>query len=216
VKILAVIPARAGSKRFPGKNLAKLDGQTLVERAIRCVTGIRDWRQTFTLCVSTDSEQIVDEALRVCPEITIVMRPPELAQGEPEGAGGWPAGMVAPGHALGIVPGPFDGVLLLQPTSPLRTCRHIKLALETFAVTSGRNSVISCCGGDYAIGRDNGAIYLANATRFLATKSWGYHNALWLMMSAAESIDVDCELDLLWARDFLQQSNSRRVEVSTA
>jgi N-acylneuraminate cytidylyltransferase len=64
--VLCVIPARGGSKGLPGKNLMKLDGETLVARAVRHAreSGVCD-----KIVVTTDSVEIANEARRVGAEV---------------------------------------------------------------------------------------------------------------------------------------------------
>jgi len=70
---VCVIPARGGSKRFPGKNLAEINGQTLLARAINTVqaAGVRD------VIVSTDCQEIGAEAYRCGARVS--QRPEHLA-----------------------------------------------------------------------------------------------------------------------------------------
>ena len=64
--VLCVIPARGGSKGLPGKNLMKLDGETLVARAVRHAreSGVCD-----QVVVTTDSNDIADEARRAGAQV---------------------------------------------------------------------------------------------------------------------------------------------------
>ena len=64
--VLCVIPARGGSKGLPGKNLMRLDGETLVARAVRHAqeSGVCD-----RIVVTTDSKDIADEALRAGAQV---------------------------------------------------------------------------------------------------------------------------------------------------
>ena len=64
--VLCVIPARGGSKGLPGKNLMKLDGESLVARAVRHAreSGVCD-----KIVVTTDSKDIADEARRAGAEV---------------------------------------------------------------------------------------------------------------------------------------------------
>jgi CMP-N-acetylneuraminic acid synthetase len=73
-RVLAMIPARAGSKSVPRKNLVRIGGQTLIEHAVLQArgTGLID-----RVIVSTDGEEIAEEALRVGAEV--YMRPDHLA-----------------------------------------------------------------------------------------------------------------------------------------
>ncbi|MDA7536855.1 acylneuraminate cytidylyltransferase family protein, partial [bacterium] len=74
MKIICIIPARAGSKGIPGKNLKKVGGTSLVARSILSAKGSSF---PMRIVVSTDSNLIADEACRYGAEVC--MRPPELS-----------------------------------------------------------------------------------------------------------------------------------------
>lgn len=124
-RILGLIPARAGSKGVVGKNSLPLAGRSLVERAVDTAhaSGV-----VARLVVSTDSRAIAQHAERLGAEVPF-LRPAELASDR--------ASMIDVAlHALemlerneGWVP---DALLLLQPTSPLRTPEHLVRATKLF------------------------------------------------------------------------------------
>lgn len=132
--VLAVIPARGGSKGLPGKNLRPLMGRSLVARAIHAAqqSGVVD-----RVIVSTDDAAIAEEGRRMGAEVPFV-RPSELA------------GDAAPmlpvlQHAVQCVEQAgtaVDIVVLLQPTSPLRTPQHVRDAVSRLRET-GADSVVS-------------------------------------------------------------------------
>ncbi len=121
MKILGLIPARAGSKGVPGKNRRLIAGQSLVERTFRTAmdAGILD-----RIVVSTDDFEVLSIAQKIGLEVPFV-RPQELANDS--------ASMIDVAiHALEHLA--VDGyrpaaVMLLQPTSPLRTVSHIRQAV---------------------------------------------------------------------------------------
>ena len=122
-RVLAVIPARSGSKGLPNKNLILLNNKKLVgwpiEAAIK--TGICD----RVIC-STDSSEIAEIAAEYGAEIPF-LRPLELALDET------PTSEVLL-HAIEYFENKsefFDYILLLEPTSPLTTSKDIELAFET-------------------------------------------------------------------------------------
>ncbi len=132
MKVLGIIPARAGSKGVPGKNRRELGGMSLVERTYRVAieSGVLD-----RIVVSTDDFQVLAIAQKIGLEVPFI-RPAELS--------GDGASMIdVVGHTLaeldktGYRPG---AVMLLQPTSPLRTADHIRHA---FALIGGGDSVCS-------------------------------------------------------------------------
>ncbi|MEN9336588.1 MAG: N-acylneuraminate cytidylyltransferase [Bacteroidota bacterium] len=112
MNILAIIPARSGSKGVPGKNTKLLGGKPLlaysIEQALAC--------QLFSrVLLSTDSEQIAAVGMQYGAEVPFI-RPSELASDTASSIG-------VVQHALhfyrerGEV---FDAVCLLQPTTPFR------------------------------------------------------------------------------------------------
>jgi CMP-N,N'-diacetyllegionaminic acid synthase len=111
-RILGLILARGGSKRLPGKNLKPLCGKPLItwsiEAALACTA-------ISTTVVSTDSKAIADVAVDAGARVPF-LRPEVLAQDQSTSAD-------AALHAIDFLTTlgeTFDGVLLLEPTSPLR------------------------------------------------------------------------------------------------
>ncbi len=130
MELLGLIPAREGSKGVPGKNLAPLAGAPLLEWTCAAARGC----PRLTRCiVSTDSPEIAAAAESLGIEVPF-LRPAALAQDET------PMIDVLV-HALDELGDP-DGIVLLQPTSPLRTAEHIDEAIRLF-VDSGADSVVS-------------------------------------------------------------------------
>ncbi len=125
MKRLAIIPARAGSKGVPGKNLRAINGVSLLARAVLTAraTGLFD-----RIFVSTDSADYAAEAERFGADVPW-LRPPELASD---------TALVADAmrHTLDEFAHRgerFDTLALLEPTSPLRTpeiVRETVLAAE--------------------------------------------------------------------------------------
>lgn len=121
--VLGLITARGGSKRLPGKNLRPLGGLSLIARTVEAARGCA---RIDRVVISTDDEAIAAEARKYGAEVPF-MRPPELAGDEA-------SSIDVVLHALdwlaanqGYRPG---AVVLLQPTSPLRTVKHLTQAIE--------------------------------------------------------------------------------------
>jgi len=136
VKYLAVIPARGGSKRIPGKNLAKIGQETLVSHAI--IAGIES-KKVDHVMVSTDSEEIAAEAKRHGIEVPW-LRPSDLS-----GDRAKTVDVLA--HALqkfeeekGYRP---TYVVLLEPTAPLRSGDLIDQAASLIEQNPGADSLMS-------------------------------------------------------------------------
>lgn len=128
-KILALIPARGGSKRLPGKNKRLLGGMPLVLWSISATRGIAE---ICDVMVSTDDPEIAQisaDAGAMAPWL----RPLELATDVA-------TSVDVAIHALDwyeINKSPVDGLLLLQPTSPFRTRTTIQKAIDLFSENAG-------------------------------------------------------------------------------
>jgi len=124
VKVLALITARGGSKRIPDKNLRPFGGVPLVVWSIEVARGLPE---ICDLMVSTDDPaiaKVVTDAGALVPWL----RPPELATDEA-------TSVDVCIHALDwyeMEYGVVDGLLLLQPTSPLRTRDTVERGLGLF------------------------------------------------------------------------------------
>ena len=132
--VLAVVPARAGSKGVPGKNERPLAGKTLVARAAEAAreSGVVD-----RIVLSTDSERIAELGRGAGLEVPF-LRPADLAADES------PMQPVIE-HAVVVLEDRGyrpEVVLVLQPTAPLRTGRHIAQAVRLLRET-GADSVVS-------------------------------------------------------------------------
>lgn len=135
LSILGLIPARAGSKGIPHKNIRLLAGKPLIHYA--CGAARQSQRLTRTI-VSTDGADIAAAARDAGVDVPF-LRPAELA------ADRTPTTEVVR-HALawlaeheGYYP---DMVVLLQPTAPLRQARHIDEAIDLL-LTGSADSVVS-------------------------------------------------------------------------
>jgi CMP-N-acetylneuraminic acid synthetase len=217
-RFLGVIPARGGSKGIPRKNLVSVAGKPLLAYTVEAALGSRLLDRVL---LSTDDEEIAEVGRRLGLEVPF-LRPAELA--------GDDAPMMAViRHAVGRLES-VDGyrptaVVLLQPTSPLRTAAHIDAAIELF-LKEDADSVVSVSeplehpcdmawfdNGTMHLalsaeerwkGRQtypifhfvNGAIYIVK-TELIETSNhpWG-GKAVPFLMSPLESIDVDGQSQL--------------------
>jgi CMP-N,N'-diacetyllegionaminic acid synthase len=124
VKILALIPARGGSKRLPGKNIRNLQGKPLIVWSIEVAKGIPE---ICDILVSTDDPDIST----VCKESGALVpwfRPAELATDDA-------SSVDVAIHAVDWYEsekGAIDGVMLLQPTSPFRSRKTVRKGIALF------------------------------------------------------------------------------------
>ena len=122
---LVVIPARAGSKGIPGKNSKLLAGKPLIQYTIEAALEVFDSNQ---ICVSTDSLEIKNLAEKLGLKVPF-KRPPELASDYASTRDVLLHAMEFYGNRGTLI----DQIVLLQPTSPFRTGRHIEDALHLYS-----------------------------------------------------------------------------------
>jgi CMP-N,N'-diacetyllegionaminic acid synthase len=121
--VLAVVPARGGSKGIPRKNLARVGGKTLIEHAAGVVKAL-SWIDAAVL--STDDEEIAVEGLR-CGLPVPFRRPAELAADTAGAVEMWRHAWLECERLHGHR---FDLSILLEPTSPLRKPEDVEHTLS--------------------------------------------------------------------------------------
>ncbi len=228
--VLGLVPARGGSKGLPGKNTASLAGKPLIvwtleaALAAACVDDV---------VVSTDSEHIAEVAAEAGARVPFV-RPADLAQDDT------PMVDVVL-HALDELERrgrTYSAVALLQPTSPLRTARHIDEAAALKSET-GSQAVVSVVESEHSplwsntlppdgrMGaflrpeavsarrqdlpkhyRLNGAIYLIDTPTLRTERAFVGAFAVAYVMPREASVDVDEELDLAFAEFLLSREDA--------
>lgn len=220
-KILALIPARGGSKGLPGKNIKVLLNKPLIAWTIE---EARKSRYVDKIVVSTDSQEIAEISKKYGAD-TPFLRPKELATDEAQGID-----VVL--HAINWfrnVGEPYDLLILLQSTSPLRTPEDIDKAIELLFLKNAQ-AVISVskvvhhpywvntlpddgCMRDFirqeAVNKNrqqvhdfyalNGAIYVAFCDYVLEKKGFHGDETFAYIMSKERSVDIDDEVDFFFA-----------------
>ncbi|HFD14748.1 MAG TPA: acylneuraminate cytidylyltransferase family protein [Rhodospirillales bacterium] len=121
--VLAVIPARGGSKGIPGKNLRRVGPWTLIEWTARLVREL-PWIDRALL--STDDPEIAEEGRRVGLEVPF-LRPAELATDTAAGVDVWRHAWLA---AEALHGAPFPLSVYLQPTTPLRRPEEVTRTID--------------------------------------------------------------------------------------
>jgi CMP-N-acetylneuraminic acid synthetase len=134
---LAVIPARGGSKRLPRKNVLDLAGKPLIAWTIEAA---KQSKYIDHFVVSTDDQEITDVSKQFGAEV--LTRPGELATDTASSVD-----VVL--HSINAQQKQYDYVILLQPTSPLRTAQHIDEAIELL-FEKNANAIISVCETDHS------------------------------------------------------------------
>ena len=136
MRILTIIPARAGSKGLSGKNIRQLAGKPLITWTLEAARAAG--LNPDDVIVSTDSEQIA-EVVRAAGGNCPFLRPAEFATDDA-------SSLVVIQHALAFAErfsGKYDWLLLLQPTSPLRNGDDIRRAIHIAQSNHLADSVVS-------------------------------------------------------------------------
>ena len=226
-RVLGVIPARGGSKGVLGKNIREVGGRPLIGWAIDQALGSRYIDRTV---VSSDSPDIISVAQKLGGDVPFV-RPAELATDTAPG--------VAPAiHAVVELPG-YDYVVLLQPTSPLRTSEDIDACID-LCVFSGAPSAVAVSpvsespywmyqmGADQRLSpllgskelvtrrQDLPPIYSVNGAVYVALTNWLKESGTFLsqetigyVMPRERSVDLDSEEDFERLKVLLGKKNAK-------
>lgn len=133
--MIAIIPARGGSKGLPGKNIKMLNGKPLIAYAIDAAQKSKYIDYVF---VSTDSAEIATIAKQYGAQIPY-LRPAELASDTALAVDNYIYNVNRLEEESGRA---IDAFVVLQPTSPLRISEDVDNAIELF-MQKGADSVIS-------------------------------------------------------------------------
>lgn len=221
--IIAIIPARSGSKGLPDKNIKKLCDKPLIAYTIEAAidSGCFDY-----VMVSTDSEKYAEISKKYGAEVPFL----RSKENSSDTASSWDVCL----EVLNKIDKKFDIVVLLQPTSPLRTAQNIKEAIDLF-FEKNADSILSVTKLDHPIEwcnylpedfslnnfikqehrhkrrqdllnsyRLNGAVFiiksnlLSSNINLFSEKSYAY------VMDENKSIDVDTEKDFIIAKALLE------------
>lgn len=135
MKLLGVIPARGGSKRLPGKNIRPLAGRPLLDWTVRTAL---DSGVLHDLVLSTDDEAIAQVG-RASGAKVLSLRPSALSTDTATAA----SVLVHETRQWEQLHGMrLDGVMLLQPTSPFRSCATLRDAVAIFQREKGACTVV--------------------------------------------------------------------------
>ena len=223
--MIAIIPARGGSKGLPGKNIMPLNGKPLIAYAVEA--GLKS-KYIDRVIVSTEDEEIARIAVQYGAELPF-MRPAELATDTAMAVDNY---IYTIGRLEKESGKPIDAFVVLQPTSPLRIAEDIDGAVELF-MQKDADSVVSYCQEDHPItwhkyldeeGRfvnlfevslknrqdfrvsyyPNGAVYVFKTAiirerKYFTDKSYAY------VMPKSRSVDIDTIDDLEYAEFLLRR-----------
>lgn len=222
-RVLAIVPARAGSKRVLNKNTKIICHKPLISWTFE---SIKEAKYIDSVFVSTDSQEVqkISEDYGF-PKRSL--RPNNLAND-------YATTVDVVIHTLGQVHEEYDILILLQPTSPLRTSADIERALELYVEKKSR-SVVSVCeleghpSWSSSLDKDmsldklrqnlsikrsqdlekyyrlNGAIYIVDVKSFLAEKTFFTNSDSYAyIMPKINSIDIDTEEDFFMADSLMK------------
>lgn len=225
---VAIITARGGSKGLPRKNILPLFGKPLIAWSIEAAINSSAVDEVF---VSTEDAEIAEISLSYGAKV--ISRPPELALDTSSSE-------VVIEHALGWLEdhGIFcSAVVLMQPTSPLRTSLHINEALELFQSQSADcvlsvfepthtpiKAYVERCdgtltglfseGAPYTRRQDlpkayqpNGAIYIFSVEMFKLNNRIPRNNVYPYVMPEQDSVDIDTFADFVNVEQSLKDAS---------
>jgi N-acylneuraminate cytidylyltransferase len=228
LKSLVIIPARGGSKGVPGKNIKLLNGKPLIQYTIDAAKKVFPSEK---ICVSTDDLKIVVVAESLGLTVPFI-RPEELAT---DTAGTYEVLL----HAIefyesqGYNP---DVLVLLQATSPFRTDKHIKEALELFddkcdMVVSVKETkanpyfilreeneegwLVNSKKGTFKRRQDcpevyelNGAIYVIRVSELKLKSTSEFLKVRKYVMDEVSSLDIDTHIDWKFAEFIVKKTHT--------
>lgn len=225
--VVAIIPARGGSKGIPRKNIRDLNGKPLISYTIE--EALKS-KYIDRVIVSTEDLEIAKISKSFGAEVPF-LRPKELAQDDTPGI---EPIIHAINYLLNDEKYNFDYVMCLQCTSPLRNSNQIDEAIDEI-YKKDADSAVSVCESEvnpywmkvikdgkmidyisdnkfYARRQDlptvyrlNGAIYIAKVGIILKNKNWYTDNTVPIIMDKISSVDIDDEIDFKFAEFLLKR-----------
>ncbi len=226
--VLALIPARGGSKGLPGKNIMLFAGKPLIAWTIE---EAKKSKYIDRLIVSTDSEEIAEISRKFGAEVPF-LRPEKIST---DSASTIDVIEDALNRLINFQSSSFEYCILLQPTSPLRTVKHINESFGLLNKNDQSDSVISVqaikenphwmkkinengfledlldTNDNYNRRQDlpnyyrfNGAIYLFSIKSFLKSKKIMSKKTLPYIMGEKSSVDIDTLSDFERAIDLFK------------
>jgi N-acylneuraminate cytidylyltransferase len=195
--IIGIITARGGSKRLPRKNIKTLAGKPMIAWTIDAANESKVLSNVY---VSTEDEEIAHVARQWGAEVLI--RPKALAKDDTLSIDV----IVNVINELGLDNN--DYIMLLQPTSPLRTQGDIRNCVACLKTTKSDNIVSTTNGTE----KPNGAIYLNKVTSLLTTRTfYPEYKTVWYVMPAERSVDIDTGQDFQLAESLIKERNFHRI-----
>jgi len=211
--MIAIIPARKGSKRLPNKNITFLGSNRLIDWTVEAAKKSECFE---TIIISTDCPEIKN-LYKYDFEITIHNRPVHLA-GDLASSEDVIKDVII--NSEKNIQNQANSFMLLQPTSPLRTSDQI-IETCTFHQSNSYVGVVSSVkhknnenkflmihARDQKNFVPNGAIYLSSISSFLTSGSFYSSTFYSYSMCKKTSVDIDTIDDFNLAKSFLQKGNT--------
>tara|TARA_R110002124_G_scaffold287089_1_gene470321 strand:+ start:97435 stop:98115 length:681 start_codon:yes stop_codon:yes gene_type:complete len=218
LKNIAVITARGGSKRLPGKNAMLLGEHPLMAHSILYAKRFPEFIDT--IIVSTDSSELAEIATKYGAEV--IMRPKNLA-GDHEPV------ITALQHVVENVSESFENLILLQPTNPLRPANLLQDAFRVYS-ESNANSLMTVSKfeeklgtindhkfkpSNYTMGqrsqdlepmyKENGLLYITKCEEIRNGIILAENNYAFITNTPFDTVDIDTEIDFLMAELLLKK-----------
>jgi len=223
-KIIAIIPARGGSRGIPKKNIKEIAGKPLIAWTI--IPALKS-KYLDRVIVSTDDKEIANISRE--RGVEVIERPRELAGDKSEIIELIPP-LLEVLKRENYIP---DVIVILQPTSPLRLACHIDESIEIF-FKGKHDSLISVCPSHVFIYRteenkafpvncdfkkrqrrqdikpayrENGAIYILERENLMKEKTIPNGEVGLYIMPEENSFEIDEEFDLWICEKIIEKNN---------
>ena len=222
-KIIAIIPARSGSKGLLNKNIKLFNKKPLIYWTIKSALQSKYIDKCF---VSTDSKKISNLSKKFGADSSF-LRPKNISGHQSDIS----STII---HTLKKFNNDYDIIILLQPTSPLRDVKDINQSLELF-INKKLNTLISISKLDYPYEwildknknnnikfinkkkfsnrqqtklfyKANGAIYISKVDDYIKNKNFFNKDTYGFYMKNSKSIDIDNEFEFKFA-EILKNNN---------
>ena len=227
MKYLVIIPARGGSKGIPNKNIIDLGGKPLISYTVKEALSLFS---SEDICVSTDDNKIMSVVTSLGLQIPF-SRPASLAT---DTASSRDVLVHAINHYQDLG-NHYDAIILLQPTSPFRTSKHIKDAIsiyessndidmvvsvkesksnpyfnlfeedENLSLKKSKHSSVTRRQDVPTVYEYNGALYIIKVDSLLSRNDLNFSTIKKYVMSDEDSYDIDTPLDLQISRFLIQE-----------
>ena len=232
-KIIAIIPARGGSKGLPRKNVRLLNNKPLIYYTIREALGSKSLDR---IIVSTEDKEITELAKAYGAEV--ITRPAELAKDDTPILSVFQHAIQ---HLEEVEHYHPEVIVILQPTSPLRIAEDIDGVIEKFLQTDC-DSVVSVCEVEcppqwmYTLKGDrlqpvikeekktfrqqdvpeayrlNGTVYVTHRDVIMKQNTVMGNDTRAYIMPLERSIDIDTETDFKLAEVLMRQMEYRQTD----